>query len=136
MPLVCCNNCSGVPLPTGPGGVSGFSLFRRSAWLRGLVVLEREKDNDRVKVLQCVCIVNTNNRKVFTRLIINTGKQSLLNHKGVFFKMLGQLLNLIKKSVNMQNGKSLTVKSHLKSHFYLNQWACLQCNNVKCVIKL
>lgn len=53
VPLVCCNDCSGAPLPTGPGVESGFSLFRRSVWLSGLVALGTEKDKGirvRVKV--------------------------------------------------------------------------------------
>lgn len=36
VPLVCCTNSSGVPLPTASGGGSGFSRFGRSVWLRGL----------------------------------------------------------------------------------------------------
>lgn len=36
VPLVCCSNRSGVPLPTASGGGSGFSLFGGSVWLRGL----------------------------------------------------------------------------------------------------
>lgn len=45
VPLVCRNDCSGLPLPTASRHGSGFSLCKRSLWLSGLVVRGRERNN-------------------------------------------------------------------------------------------
>lgn len=78
VPLVCCNNCSGVPLPTASGDRSRLSLLGRAVWLRRLVVQGRKRNNGRwvrAKLLQYVGSVK--NRLIFTPLkIISVESQS------------------------------------------------------------